>query len=540
MRWILTVALTVAVMVEGAIVVLDEVYFLSHIEIEGKVFLKASDLRTLGFRYVPAGTVGYLMYGKHTLKFKSDGTVVVDFIDETIEGGCVLRDDGFYVSSDLVGRFVELNWYRTPDGTPISTKPIEVNSIDYDGSKIVMTFSGTMVQDMIDVKKVGKSLKVIVSPVSTVSTSNVDFDLDSNVLRVDLNVESIFPPEVRFSSNTVSISVSNFNNFFGEVEIDKGLVWRRVREDRNGREYVVNYLDVDLDRFDVVPVIAKGGIGTLESVKSMVERTGAVAGVNASYFDPKTGTIIGLLVRNGKVLSGRFGSRPIFYITDAGATVRNDYLEVIANLGDVPLLVKGVNTLFKGEVLMYTSEFSKKIPLDPNKIYFVAKDGKVTSKGFKEKLDDGETLIGIDSKYSFAVSHVKVGDPFEVFINTDMKERIIQAVEAGPLIIKDGAPLERPSDEKNLYSPPIINSRRARTIVAVKSRRKISFIVVEDSGKGMNYNDMVDFLKDKGYEYAMCLDGGSSSSLVVKDRYVNLQPGEKEPLVAVGLLIFSK
>ncbi|MFN3692358.1 MAG: phosphodiester glycosidase family protein, partial [Fervidobacterium sp.] len=75
-----------------------------------------------------------------------------------------------------------------------------------------------------------------------------------------------------------------------------------------------------------------------------------------------------------------------------------------------------------------------------------------------------------------------------------------------------------------------------RTIVAIKDG-KVHLITIQGlGGSGMNYDEAAKFLLSKGYESAMMLDGGSSTSMVYAGKYVTNGISRNIP-VALGLKV---
>ncbi len=539
-----TMTLVISSIVLSAVIIKDGVFRIPSLEVDGNIYLRVDSLYKLNFDFVSGRDVVYLMYGKHTFTLRRDGTVVVDFIEKVIEKGCFFTDDTVYISKDIISEYLNLLWYRTPKGDVIGLKNLpSVSLIPIGKGKVSVKFNGDFCPEMVEVSKLGKAIQIRIGPVLGVENSGgLNYEMENHMLKLELFPEVPFIPKKIFTLDGVMVEYDiEVSNFFGKVALADGIIWRRTKETCRERMYIVDYVDIDLDRVRIEPVIADGGIGNVETVKSMVDRTGAIVGINANYFDPKTGMIVGLLVKNGKVLSGRYGYRPILFITEDGrAVVSNDYMEIVASLGDVSVIINAVNAPSKMDVVMYSSEYSKRIPKDDWRLYFLIRNGTIVSRSYKPHLLRDEILIGVDRKYRHAFENVKIGDSFDLAIRTTIGAGVRHAIEGGPFLIKGGLPLSKPKDEKSLYGPGIITSRRARTIVAVKNSKAITFIIVEDGGNGMNYDDMVSFLRGKGYQYAMCLDGGSSSTLVIKGKVVNIPPDRSVPKVPVGLLVWGE
>ncbi|HOM74722.1 MAG TPA: phosphodiester glycosidase family protein, partial [Fervidobacterium sp.] len=112
--------------------------------------------------------------------------------------------------------------------------------------------------------------------------------------------------------------------------------------------------------------------------------------------------------------------------------------------------------------------------------------------------------------------------------------KIKNAVGAGPLLIQDGKAIVDADEEKLRYGGGIPTTRTSRTIIAIKDG-KVHLITIEGvNGSGMNYDEAVQFLLSKGYDSAMMLDGGGSTSMVYNGKYVTTTSPRNIP-VAIGI-----
>ncbi|MCD6449410.1 MAG: phosphodiester glycosidase family protein [Thermotogaceae bacterium] len=486
-----------------------------------------------------------MFYEDHIIEAMASGGVLIDFIKELDPNGALFFGTDVYIKKSVVEEITGIKWKKLPRGSYAAIlKSRKVLSFEEKSGMLVINFDKPVSEDMVSMNVDDDTLKVLIEPVeSGIEPPQGIFGIYSgNSLYLKLKTPEGFSPRLRVEKNKIIIINDIMEkDFFGEYKVYEGIVWKRVKETFNNKEYIIDYLDIDLNKIRLVPEIAENGIGSLENVDSMVKRTGSLAGVNASYFDPKSGMIIGLLIRNGVPLSAPYGGRPIFFITDEGeAYIERMNVEVDVQLGDTLLYIKGINTIAKGEVLMYTKDFGKKIPEEKDKIYILIKNGFVEKFGYKYPLDNGEYLLSIASKFKDFLYDVKENTPARILIQTSFDLNIMQAIEGGPFLISGGKPLPDSVSEKLRYSGGIPFARAPRTIVALKSRKRLSFIVIEQdsSHPGMNYDEMVEFLLQKGYVSAMCFDGGSSTSLVIHGEIVNFTKYGKTPYVAVGLLAF--
>lgn len=542
--WLL---LLLSICVFPALILKDGVvYHVEDIFQDGEYYFRVDDLSPLGFRYVSAEGVYYVIVHDHVF-YIHDDKIVKDFLEELSEKA-IKRKGDLFLPASIVTNHTDFALYKTPDGVPIFSDRIPMlMSVKKYFDKIEINYGGTIVPEMVKtISETGK-LRIIISPVLKAPPVSEDavVSFDGNKITLDIDIgPNRFPMiDTQYEKSKLIFKMTFVKGFFGEQKLADGVVWERRMEGFKGEKLIVNYLHVDLSKARISPVLSAGGIGSLEKIDDMAKRVGALAGVNANYFDPGTGMLIGLLIINGKILSNIYSNRPVFIISEDGsAYIRRITFEVDAQMKDTLFLVKGVNTLAKGEVLLFTEEFGRKIPKENDKIYVLVKDGVVIDKEYKENLGKGEMLFSISKKYKNYIDDLQKGDRVSVILNTDFPLPIKHAVEGGPLLLLNGSPIPDASLEKKRYGGGIALSRAPRTIAAIKDK-KLSFIVIEgynDFSRGLNYDEMVDFLLSKGYEHAMCFDGGSSASMVIRGEIVNTTYKSEAPSVPVGLMVWGE
>ncbi len=541
---------SIVILASGVYIISDKAYPIGYLKRSGEIFVRATDLKPLGIDWSgePSKGVFYLFYKDHIFILRSSGRVEEDFIDVLDENGTIFQGSNVYIKGSIIGAIVGKKWKKLAGGGyALFMEKRVIISYELSDGKLVINFNGEVVPEMAFLtKRSTGGYSLVISPIyDTVQLpKNLDGGFSGDALIINVNPAEGFVPKYHIDGNKVILIYGVVEKeFFGSYRIYNGLVWRRVKESFNGKVYIVDYLDIDLDWIDVIPESPKNGIGTLETVSSMVTRTGALAGVNANYFDPKSGMVIGLLVKGGTPLSTPYGGRPIFIINDEDeAFIERIYVEVQLKLADVLFLVKGINTINKGEVKIYTKEYGKNVEPEKDKLYFVAKGGIIVKKGFKHPLGYGELLIELSKKFEKFLENVDLGSPARLILNASFDTGIKHAIEGGPLLLYKGQPIKESNSEKARYGGGIPFAKAPRTIVAMKDRKHISLIIIEQNGKhpGMNYDEMVKFLMNKGYISAMCFDGGSSTSLAIHGKTVNFTKTGRKPYVAAGLLLYPK
>ena len=205
-------------------------------------------------------------------------------------------------------------------------------------------------------------------------------------------------------------------------------------------------LKVDLHLADVAPVaaLARGGSFALERTSTMALHEHAIAGINGSFFSPRSREPAGMLIVEGKLLAGPV-SRPV-------------------------LVVHGNGT---ASILPDRSAMRK--------------------------------------------------DPF-------------QAVGGGPTLLRDGRIV--------LWGrPPDIGGRQPRTAVGLCPGRKVLLVAIDGrshASVGATLAEEARYMLALGARDAINLDGGGSTTMVIKGHVVNAPSDGAERCVSDALMVFAK
>jgi exopolysaccharide biosynthesis protein len=484
-------------------------------------YFTESQLRDMGFSVVKNERV-YLIHNKKLI-IGSGGDFLVDF-ESYVPKAYTIINDVLYVKVDFISSFLKLSKMNDV----YYDKPFSITSIDYTDDVLTIATSVPAKKEFFSVSLSKNTLSLKISP------TQGDLKTPAGVSISRTNHTTII---------TVEKAVSNYKITYLENKIVVQLepVIRKIEYTRRtetfvGRTFTVNYIIVDPRHTNITPLLPAKGIGSMATLANILSHHGYSNGVNANYFDPATGLPIDIVISNGKVLSHRYGLRPMFIqTTDGRVFIKKAYVDITVRIGDVLLLVKGVNTTSLGEVNLYTSEFALKIPNDRTRTYVVVKNGKVASIGYVSAVPSNSEVIMIsnDIRNKF-LPDLRVGQTVTVELYTDDGYQIKNAVGAGPLLLQDGNVIPDAAEEKLRYGGGIPTTRANRTIIAIKDG-KVHLITIEGTnGVGMNFDEAAQFLKSKGYESAMMLDGGSSTSMVYAGKYVTSGSPRSIP-VALGV-----
>jgi len=508
-------------------------------------YVYVEDLTPVGVGYIHANGYHYVVHDDHVLFVKEKETVL-DFVKKLssplfLEGKLLLPIDAIKELMEGYQVYTKGENVLIYDSLPI------VLSATKERDRVTISYTGVLVPDMVEVEKSMGRVVLKISPVvesMPVVSEGIEVEPGKSEITLIVNVGNFYPDvKLTFEKGHLVCQLSLVKGFFGKMKIADGVVFeRKIEEFGRGEKTVVNYLIMDPDKVEVKPVIAEEGFGFLEQLDDMVERVGGVAGINGNYFDPVTKFPIGLIVIDGKPYSTMFSGRPIFAITEEGDVfIGRMLVDVTLTVNGVLFLVKGINTLGEGEVLVYTKEFSGTIPRKDDKLYFVVDEDTIKYLGYRERAEGSEYVVAVSKKYEAYLSNLKIGDKAYLSVQPNLPIRIRQAVEGGPLLIQNGAPIPDAQEEKARYGGGIAYAKAPRTVIATKDG-KLWFIVFEGYNhitRGLNYDELVDFLLSKGFEDAMCVDGGSSSVMAV-GRSLFGKAANSTAAIPVGIVVWKK
>lgn len=327
--------------------------------------------------------------------------------------------------------------------------------------------------------------------------------------------------------------------------------------------WLINLLRIDLSKTNIQVVHALDeGVG-LETVSSMAARYKATAAINGGYFRT-TGTFrgdsVGTLMINGKLISEPNNARAA-----VGFIKRRDTIELVFGhlkfLANISLRgqrqnVDGVNRPpSANEVVVFTPEFHRTTLTTPQGAEAIVRNGRVMSvrdaHGSSEIPSDGYVISAVGSGRDWLTRNLKRGTPvalsWRLIALNDKQEALWHRTQTilggGPQLIRGGEVSITNQQEKIL--PSFVSDLHPRTAIADLDSGKVLLVTVDGRqpgvSVGMSLNELAELLLEFGAVEAINLDGGGSTTMVVRDKLVNHpsdQSGERP--VSDAVLVFTK
>lgn len=307
----------------------------------------------------------------------------------------------------------------------------------------------------------------------------------------------------------------------------------------------MHILEVDPSKYEIILAKAKETGRGLESVKSMVDRYGAVAGVNGGFFK-SNGTPARTLKINGQWYTGspeiqsavawdankktfHFGLISTgFYLEHAGKQIPIDEIN---------------NTTHDKNSVLFTSAFERSSLSTPNCKEIVIKNDvvdEVREGGGQALIPENAYVVTFGKESTEMTNDIKKGDPCKIGVkyNNDDWSAFENILGGTPLLIEKGRLVENFGE--NIHST-FLELRHPRTALGIKKDGTWVFVLVEGrkigQSQGITIRELAHAMLEIGCEYAINLDGGSSSTMVLQHKEIKGSFGNIPELVSNSFLV---
>lgn len=331
-------------------------------------------------------------------------------------------------------------------------------------------------------------------------------------------------------------------------KVGEGLTYSRNKVNMGAGNVNTSVLELKPDsdfKLDFVPgygkMIQKG------ILSQIAKRSGAVALVNASYFDSDIWVVGNLKIQN-KFLGMEELPRTGLVIGRDGKSQVIPQLAykglVVTNQGEAQ--VTGLNRMRLADELIYfndgydtdtgTNQYGTEVRVRNGEVVEISKKGRMP-------LDAGSFVLSGNGKGAAFLNNLVVGDTVEV--RHDLGNSIANAAPsvgtAGPLLVNNGRVQMTTSQEQ--IPGDIAWGRAPRTGVGVRSDGTVLLVVADGRSRysvGMTLNEFAQYFLKLKANMAMNFDGGGSSEMLVRGRIMNNPSDGRERPVRVALGVFKK
>lgn len=328
--------------------------------------------------------------------------------------------------------------------------------------------------------------------------------------------------------------------------------------------WFINMLRIDLGQARLQLVHGMDEAVGLETVSSMAARYGALAAVNSGYFRT-TGTYrgdsVGVAVLAGRILSETNNVRAAIGLLEKAGRQELIFGH-LKFAGEIALgqstkhAINGLNRpRADNELIVFTPEFHRTTLTEPNGLEFVVRRGRVVDlrdlKGSSAIPVDGFVISTSGTVRDWALKNLRIGARVQLNLNltpveteqADSWKQANSVIGGGPQLIKNGRVEITNAAEKILQS--FVNDGHPRTAIARLKSGQILLLTVDGrqpgESIGMSLTMLADLLIEFGAVEAINLDGGGSTTMVIRNKLVN-KPSDAtgERPVSDAILVYPR
>ena len=277
----------------------------------------------------------------------------------------------------------------------------------------------------------------------------------------------------------------------------------------------------------------------LDNVKNIVAENNALAGINGTFF-ARSGSPLGALVIHGELVSYPIYDRTALII-DKNENVYIDTVFITSyfKIGNgLRHKITGINQGRGDEdIIIYTTAWGQTTGTNTQGIELVIEKSEIKEvNSSNSKIPKNGYVLSIsDKKAQFLEQKLKPGAWIETEVKTvpyaTSPDKIVHLVSGGPRLLKNGRTYVSKHEEK--FRADVAKRRAARTAVGITDNGELIFVTVEKpsntqiskTGKynesiGATLEELSSLMQSLGAVEAMNLDGGSSTTMVIKDKTV--------------------
>jgi hypothetical protein len=307
------------------------------------------------------------------------------------------------------------------------------------------------------------------------------------------------------------------------------------------------FLTLDPSLYAIEPIIAPTGITTLAPLSSMVRESKVKAAINAGFFaisGRNKGSPIGALMLDGILLNKPYQGRTCLGWNEKNHAAFGE----IAWSGQVRLEeewlpINSLNYPSSGNVVvLYNSYYGNPTPIRQEVTEAVVENGvcvSVNSAGGTLVEPGRYVLAGYGTTAKILAQGLRPGK--EVRIDSSFNAGDPQwnsmgdIIQAGPFLIRGG----EIRIESEGFSSLILTLRHPRSVIGLTGEGQWFFFVGDGRdgmhSAGFTLQEVAAILKTKGVAYALNLDGGGSTQMMIGDRIFNSPSEKRERPISYGV-----
>lgn len=294
-----------------------------------------------------------------------------------------------------------------------------------------------------------------------------------------------------------------------------------------------------------------------ETLSKLIERTGAIGGINADFF-PFTGDPIGLMIRGGELLSHPYKNRAAFaWGANRAAIAISDWRGTVKVNGATPLPLTGINQSCNEDGIVLNSEAAGEARLKGKGKHYILKttSGKLAAgQGLQAEItqiysdveampiQSGNLVMTVAGTRALGMADLKPGDTvaFQFEMPGLEWQQYDQVIGGGPVLVRDGK-INIPYTEEGFGKGFALN-RHPRTAIGRTANGDLWLVAIDGRQKmsdGATLEETAQILLRLGCTDAINLDGGGSTTIQLFDIVLNRPSDGKERAICNAILFFG-
>lgn len=357
-------------------------------------------------------------------------------------------------------------------------------------------------------------------------------------------------PDVKWELDGERLTVT-VNKLYTEstiTTISYGVRYGHMRKGIAAGPLIINYLEVRYGDplVEIRSVLSQDQIYSRELVSSMAKRSHAIAAANGLYF-ASDGRPLGLLAIDGRLISEPYANRTAIGIKPGEIVIGQVGMNGSVILGDGrEFAVSGINRpRLTDELIIYTPDYGETSRTNVWGVDLIVVGDVVVDKvtGQAPIPADGYVVSGHGAARDF-LNQVTVGDRITVELKLSpdwLEQGFVHIIGGGPRLVKGGQVYITAEEER--FQADIAASRAPRTALGVTADRKLLIVTVNGRqpgvSVGMTLEELAELMIELGAVDAMNLDGGGSTTMVIRDRVLNIPSDGTERPVSNAIVVIT-
>ena len=304
-------------------------------------------------------------------------------------------------------------------------------------------------------------------------------------------------------------------------------------------------------------IFAGSGAEAREEVSSLVNRTGAIAGLNGDFF-PTSGEPLGAMVRDGQLLSRPFPGRAAFGWGPGTSAFGNLEWSGTATVDGLdPLPLNGLNEDVAPDRLVLFTEAAAEARAPLPNVYLVVRMETVgftptgTTRGVLAevvrnqpslRVPPGHSILVMGGNRASQLSRAIEAGNVQIRMQTSGMDwsRIDNVIGGGPSLLRGGQ--LNVDFETASFNRSFSETRHPRTAVGRTAEGDLWFVVIDGRqpmSAGASLVETANVLRALGCVDAINLDGGGSSTLSLFGQALNRPSDGRERRISNAILLFG-